>query len=90
MTKKEKQCNPSESDLVVVLVSLTSFSQREHRAAGAAAHPLAGAPENQADLDRTARHGRATFLEDQQQGQRSMSWRMQSCGRDLNILIYAC
>lgn len=42
-----------------------SFSQREHRAAGAAAHPAAGAAEDQADADRTARHGRTAFLEDQ-------------------------
>lgn len=46
-------------------VPFASFSQREHRAAGAAAHPAAGAAEDQADADRTARHGRKAFLEDQ-------------------------
>lgn len=64
--KKTTQKDFTESDLVVVLFPFTSISQREHRAAGAAAHPPAGTEENQANLDRTARHGRTTFLEDQQ------------------------
>lgn len=46
--------------------SLRSFSECEHWAAGAAAHPLPGTAQDQTDPHRTPRHGRATLLEGQQ------------------------
>lgn len=51
-----------------VVSSVRSFSRREHRAAGAAAHPVPGATEDQADPHRATRHGGAALLESQQQG----------------------
>lgn len=46
--------------------SLCSDCECEHWAAGAAAHPPAGATQDQTDPHRAPRHGRTTLLEGQQ------------------------